>query len=157
MFKMTLDTSELDNNLFSERRKDYAKQRMLWTTIIDVEEQLKQKMRDHNVDATYNLRRSLDVQVQGDVASLWGAEYAVRALETGQAPGEMPDIQSLKEWAAVKLGQVNAAYPVALKIMRIGTQRYIQGGPKLISEALEVAQKNLAEKTFLDFSLDWLE
>lgn len=45
----------------------------------------------------------------------------------GREPGKMPPIEPIAAWAAVVLGNVEAAYPVAKKIAKEGTQRYQDG------------------------------
>ena len=45
----------------------------------------------------------------------------------GREPGKMPPIEPIAAWAAAVLGDVNAAYPVAKKIAKEGTQRYRDG------------------------------
>jgi hypothetical protein len=45
----------------------------------------------------------------------------------GREPGKMPPIEPIAAWAAIVLGDAGAAYPVAKKIAREGTDRYKAG------------------------------
>jgi hypothetical protein len=45
----------------------------------------------------------------------------------GRKPGKMQSLESLKAWALTVLGDADAAYPVARKIAKEGTERYKRG------------------------------
>ena len=54
------------------------------------------------------------------------SERAVNRIG-GREPGKMPPLEPIKAWALAVLGDPDAAYPVAKKIAREGTERYKQG------------------------------
>lgn len=62
--------------------------------------------------------------------------------EYGRAPGAMPPVAAIREWIRIK-GQskygipVEAAYAVAKKIAREGTEAYKVGGTQVISEVID--------------------
>lgn len=87
------------------------------------------------VGATGELKSSWDVIPSRKAPSAYSyvtfaivnnSERAINRIG-GREPGKMPPPDSLKAWALAVLGDANAAYPVAKKIAREGTERYKQG------------------------------
>lgn len=87
------------------------------------------------VGATGDLRRGWDVIPShklpnfGSYLSFGIVNRADRSINRigGREPGAMPPIEPIKAWAAAVLGDPDAAFPVAKKIARKGTNRYIAG------------------------------
>lgn len=87
------------------------------------------------VGATGELKGSWNVIPSRKAASTYSyVTFAItndsdRAINRigGREPGKMPPVENLRAWALAVLGDVDAAYPVALKIAREGTERYKDG------------------------------
>lgn len=66
------------------------------------------------------------VYSKGSPANEWVGEISNKVkyfkdVEEGQLPGRWVSISALKQWAAIKFGDENIAYPVRWKIFRKGT------------------------------------
>lgn len=104
--------------------------------------------------ATGNLKNSVfwDVKVNGyNFNGVVGAkaDYGLIASETGRKPGSKVPAKQLERWAQQKLGDKKLAYAVAKKIEKRGTRRFINKGPRLITE-FENEIKNNDIPNFID-------
>lgn len=89
--------------------------------------------------ATSNLANSVYYKLDNNLLDFEAAvgalaEYGLIAAETGRGPGKPPKAEKLKRWARQMLGDENAAYAVAKKIAKEGTERYKNNGPKLVTQ-----------------------
>jgi hypothetical protein len=103
------------------------------------------------LDATGEWREYLNVRADGQVGTINGRKYTEQ-LVYGRMPGAMPPIAPLERWAQVKLGlqgsqAKSAAFAIAKKIAREGTNIYKDGGTDLL-EILETpeVQKKITQR-----------
>lgn len=75
------------------------------------------------------------------------ASYGLIAAETGRKPGKMPPPKALERWALQKFGDRKAAFAIAKKIKKKGTRRFINKGPKLITQF----QKKVSDQSIPQF------
>lgn len=94
--------------------------------------------------ASGKFAESLEVEVKGLNAKLWGEDYA-QQLETGRSAGRFPPIDAIKKWindkgiAARIQGEITIsalAFLIARKIAQQGWKRENYGGVELISEVI---------------------
>lgn len=103
------------------------------------------------LDATGEWRESLNVRADDQVGVINGRKYTEQ-LVYGRMPGAMPPIAPLEKWAQVKLGLSesqarSAAFAIAKKIAKEGTNIYKDGGTDLL-EILETpeVQKKITQR-----------
>lgn len=72
----------------------------------------------NSLRSSINTNRASASDLQAKVGT--NVQYA-RAVESGSRP-HMPNVEHLKRWAAVKLGDPKLAWAVAMKIKRSGTK-----------------------------------
>src|SRR5690606_22373253 len=92
------------------------------------------------LDATGEWRQSLNVRAEGSIGIINGRKYTEQ-LVWGRRPGNRPPIAPLERWAQIKLGlsgrdALGAAFAIANKIAKEGTEIYKEGGTDLL-EILE--------------------
>lgn len=106
------------------------------------------------LDATGEWRSSLKTRAEGNVGIIRGRQYTEQ-LVYGRKPGAMPPIAPLERWAQAKLGlsgtqAKSAAFAIAKKIAKEGTNIYQDGGTDLL-EILETPDtKNKIQKHLQD-------
>jgi hypothetical protein len=89
------------------------------------------------ISAQGELARSIQFEIGDDYVSIFSKLlYGLIALETGRASGKMPPIQAIERWAIRRGMKKNVAFLIARKIAKQGTEKFIKGGPKLLTEAL---------------------
>lgn len=71
-----------------------------------------------------------------------GNESLLASMEYGRKPGPI-NPQALERWALHRLGSRNAAYAVANKIRKLGTEKYRRKEPKQLSRAFKLIQKDV--------------
>lgn len=92
------------------------------------------------MNATGEWVKSIEVSASNNVGYIRGRDYSYY-LEHGRKPGKRPPIAPLERWAQAKLGlsgqqAKSAAFAIANKIAKEGTDYYKQGGTDLL-EVLE--------------------
>lgn len=90
------------------------------------------------------LSRSIQHTVLADLVIIYSdLGYSNIALETGRKGGKMPPVEALKLWSIKKgLGE-NAAYAIAKKIAREGTDLYKHQAPKRVTRTKAVLDKKM--------------
>ena len=88
------------------------------------------------VQATGELKDSVDGKVSGDGVQIYSVHYGDMALEYGRGPGGMPPYDEIAKWARIKLGTDEGAIVQAIrkKISDIGTDLYNGGGIERLSK-----------------------
>lgn len=99
------------------------------------------------LDATGEWRSSLKVRAENETGIIRGRKYTEQ-LVYGRRPGAMPPIAPLEKWVQAKLGLSGqqarlAAFAIAKKIAKEGTNIYKEGGTDLLEilETPETQQK----------------
>lgn len=74
---------------------------------------------------TGRAKRSIHLEVDKDKGTVTskGVDY-LEALNTGRGPGKFPPPENMQQWAARKIGDKKAAFPVGKKISEEGTEIY---------------------------------
>lgn len=131
-FKFTSDLSRLS----SELEKKIADNKTLRDKIDDfLLEETQYYQENSPVGATKELIASWDITPAKKQSNLFSyvrfsikneSDRSVNRIG-GREPGKIPPIEPIAAWAAAVLGDVNAAYPIAKKIAKEGTQRYRNG------------------------------
>lgn len=95
---------------------------------------------------------SIETSASNNVGKIRGRDYT-EYLKNGRKPGKMPPIAPIERWAQVKLGlrgaqAKSAAFAIAKKIAKEGTEYYKQGGTELLDilesqECLDYIRKEL--------------
>jgi hypothetical protein len=102
-------------------------------TIIEEVEKFNESIREalnaKNINNTREASRSLFVDHGENFVRSIGIFY-LEFLDTGRAPGKLPPIEPLKDWAKTKFGAddkeaTSIAFAVAHKIKEIGTEIFI--------------------------------
>jgi len=81
---------------------------------------------------------SIETSAVNNVGKIRGRDYT-EYLKNGRKPGKMPPIAAIEKWVQVKLGlrgkqAISAAFAIAKKIAKEGTDYYKQGGTELLAE-----------------------
>ena len=131
-FKFTSDLSRLS----SELEKKIANNKTLRDKIDDfLLEETQYYQENSPVGATKELIAGWDITPAKKQSNLFSyVRFSIKNDSNrsvnrigGREPGKMPPIEPIAAWAAVVLGDASAAYPVAKKIAKEGTQRYRDG------------------------------
>lgn len=117
-------------NNFDDRKR--ARTIALFAIGDELKSEVKKETR--KISVTNQLFNSIISAVLRNEVTIYSAKYGEIALETGRKPGKMPPVDALKRWARFRLGNEDLAFPVAKKIASRGTQKYINNGPKQLSE-----------------------
>lgn len=95
------------------------------------------KEQAETVRASGELASSAQHEIRGDsVSAFTYKQYGDKALKDGRKPGKMPPISAIEMWKQKK-GVSIPAFLIARKIARLGTNRYIQGGPDLVQRGFD--------------------
>lgn len=118
------------------------KKNLLKAIGVEGENILKNKAREISKYGT--LERSIQHTVLEDLAIIYSdLEYSNIALETGRKQGKMPPVQAIEAWTLkAGLGK-EAAWAIAKKIAKEGTDLYIKGEPKRVSATIAEMDKKL--------------
>ena len=81
---------------------------------------------------------SIETSAVNNIGKIRGRDYT-EYLKNGRKPGKMPPIAAIEKWVQVKLGlrgkqALSAAFAIAKKIAKEGTDYYKQGGTELLAE-----------------------
>lgn len=96
-----------------------------------VERFLKPKFMALGMNASGDWLRSLEVRTSLNRGEIWGMDYT-EYLANGRRPGKRPPIAPLVRWVGFKFGKtgqeaLNAAFAIANKIAKEGTEYYPEG------------------------------
>lgn len=129
-------------------------------------EQIRKNIVDKKIMATGRTQRAIGYRLMGEKAMQIYAEAGdrapIRTLQWGREPGKMPPVQSIKEWIVAKQityrsiayvrkesdkwkpkytpeerGLNSAAWAIATKIKKVGTNRYTTPEPEVYSPVLD--------------------
>ena len=123
-------------NNFDDRKR--ARTIALFAIGDELKSEVKKETR--KISVTNQLFNSIISAVLRNEMTIYSAKYGEIALETGRKPGKMPPVDALKRWARFRFGNEDLAFPIAKKIAGRrkkkggGTQKYINKGPKQLSE-----------------------
>lgn len=143
-------------------------------------EQIRKNIIDKKITASGKTQRAIGYRLMGEKAMQIYAEAGDRApintLQWGREPGKMPPVQSIKEWIVAKRityksiaytrkesenwkpkytpeerGLNSAAWAIAIKIKKVGTNRYSTPEPDIYSpvlnEVVELFEKYIISET----------
>lgn len=132
MFKMKIDTRELDNWVKNQPNRDRAKRQALTVMKNSLVDEVMKEMGEHT--STGELENSVigiaddrRIQIRSNI-------YGDIVLEYGRRPGKFPPVEPLERWAMQRGMERGMGYVIARNIARRGTKKFRQGGPKQISD-----------------------
>lgn len=110
---------------------------------------------DNDMNASGEWLRNIHGEATYNKAVIIGLDYS-KYLDGGRPPSDkMPPISALEKWAKIKLGlsgqqATSAAFAIAKKIQREGTNYYKQGGTDLINvlnsdEVIDYVEKEVGK------------
>lgn len=92
------------------------------------------------------LERSIQHTVLHDLVIIFSdLEYSNIALETGRKDGKIPPVKAIEMWAVKKGLGAGAAWPIAKKIQKEGTNVYKNQAPKRVTRTVKVMDKKLSK------------
>ena len=100
------------------------------------------KHKELGMKASGNWIDSLDVEVKGLTATIYGEHYTEQLVE-GRASGKFPPIAAITQWIKDKgitpfdnISISSLAFLIARKIAKSGTKYYQEGGTELVSAVI---------------------
>ena len=100
------------------------------------------KHKELGMKASGNWIDSLDVEVKGLTATIYGEHYTEQLVE-GRASGKFPPIAAITQWIEDKgitpfenISISSLAFLIARKIAKSGTKYYQEGGTELVSAVI---------------------
>ena len=101
-----------------------------------------EKYNELGMKASGNWAQSLNVEVRGLTATIYGENYTEQLVE-GRAKGKFPPIAAIRQWIEDKgiipfddISISSLAFLIARKIAREGTNYYQDGGTDLVSSVI---------------------
>ena len=101
-----------------------------------------EKYNELGMKASGNWGQSLNVEVKGLTAIIYGEDYTEQLVE-GRAPGKFPPIAAIRQWIEDKgiipfdnISISSLAFLIARKIAREGTNYFQDGGTDLVSSVI---------------------
>lgn len=95
----------------------------------------------------------IDYRLQDEATIIITAPEYLLFIDQGRRPGKMPPIQAIKNWTKLKGISPEAAFPIAVNIMKFGIKptNVIQKAVRQFNKELpEITQKYLATKIELE-------
>lgn len=129
-----IDLSKWNGFIEKVQNDAIAKKNYLKYVSIEMENELiKQSDKE---SATGTRSRSIESRIsENKVETGSKLPYFRISMEDGRKPGKVPPIRAIELWALKRGMPKKAALPIARKIAKFGTEKYIKGQPRLISQA----------------------
>lgn len=111
-----------------------AKKNYLKYVSIEMENELIRQSDKESASGTRS--RSIESKISENKAETGSKmPYFRISMEDGRRPGRVPPIRAIQIWALKRGMPKKAAFAIAKKIGSVGTNKYIKGQPRLISQA----------------------